>query len=112
MSVPDDSWLWIAIGVTAVGTYALRISFLAAFARYDVPPRLERGLTFVPPAVLAAIVAPAFLTSGSGTLALAPGNPKLLTGVVAAVVAWRTENVGVTVAVGLLAFWALSFLLP
>lgn len=106
---PND-WLWVAIAVTAVGTYALRVSFLAVFARYEVPPRLERALTFVPPAVLAAIVAPAFLTTETGALALTPANPRLLAGAVAAVVAWKTENVGVTVAVGLAAFWAIAFL--
>lgn len=91
--------LWIAILAIAAGTYALRFSLLSLVDRVDaIPPRAERALEFVPAAVLAALVAPTLLVvDGSPALV---GNERLLAGAVAAVVAWRTENVLATVIVG------------
>lgn len=91
--------VWPAILAIAVGTFVLRFSFLYLVERFEaVPPRLELALTFVPAAVIAALVAPALLVvDGSPALV---GNERLLAGAVAAVVAWRTENVLATAVVG------------
>jgi branched-subunit amino acid transport protein len=101
---------WLVLGGLAAGTYLLRLSFLALFGRLEgVPPRVERLLRFVPPAALAALAAPGFLAP-AGALALGPGNERLLAGLVAGVVAWRTESIFVTIAVGMAALWALAAL--
>lgn len=101
---------WLVLAGLAVGTYLLRLSFLALFGRLDgVPPRVEALLRFVPPAALAALAAPGFLAP-EGALALAPGNERLLAGLVAGAVAWRTESVFATIAVGMAAVWALAAL--
>lgn len=104
-----SSTVWgviIAIGVT---TFAIRGSFIALFGRLDeVPPGVEHTLRFVPAAVLAALVGPAFvvLDPGTGTLAW----DKFVAGAVAAAIAWRTENVLATMAGGMGVLWAVRFL--
>lgn len=100
--------LWLVVLGAAAGTYVFRVSFVTLFGRMDeVPPRVKRTLAFVPPAVLAALVAPELLLS-DGALAVSPGNDRLLAGVVAAAVAWRTEDMLATVAAGMAALYALS----
>lgn len=100
--------LWLVVVGAAVGSYLLRVSFIALFGRVsEVPPRVKRVLSFVPPAVLAALVLPALVLQ-DGALAIAVGNDRLLAGGVAAVVAWYTEDMLPTVVVGMLVLYALS----
>ena len=100
--------LWLVVLGAAVGSYALRVSFVALFGRMDeVPPRVERTLALVPPAVLAALVLPELLLQ-QGALAVSLDNHRLLAGALAAVVAWRTEDMLATVGVGMGALYALS----
>jgi branched-subunit amino acid transport protein len=105
----SDALLWVVILAASVGTFAIRLSFIALFGRFDVPPRLEQALGFVPAAVLTALVAPR-LVYLDGALALGPGNERLLAGALAAVVAWRTESMLWTIVVGMVALWTLEWL--
>jgi branched-subunit amino acid transport protein len=88
------SRVWVAILLAGAGTYAMRASFRLA----RVPPNVERLLRQIPPAALASLVVPALLRP-HGELDLF--SPRLLAGVVAAVVAWRTRNVAATLVVGM-----------
>ncbi|MGI8983769.1 MAG: AzlD domain-containing protein [Acidimicrobiales bacterium] len=93
------SRMWTAIILSGAGTYAMRASFLAfAHRMATVPPALARVLRQIPPAALAAIIAPALLRP-DGHLDLL--QPTLLAGLLAAGVAWKTRNVGVTIVVGI-----------
>jgi branched-subunit amino acid transport protein len=102
--------LWLTILAMGAVTFAVRLSLIGAFGRRELPPFLQRALRYVPPAVLSAIIAPELLRPG-GTLNLSPLNPRLLAGVLAALVAWRTKNVVVTIAVGMAALWLLQAVL-
>jgi len=98
--------VWVAIFLSGAGTFAMRASFLAAASRLAVvPPFAQRLLRQIPPAALAAIVAPALLRP-EGDLDFF--QPRLAAGLVAAVVAWRTGNVALTLAVGLVGLVALQ----
>ena len=89
---------WAVLGAGA-GTFAMRASFLAFAHRLaDVPPGVQRLLRQIPPAALAAIVLPA-LVRPEGDLDLT--QPRLVAGVVAALVAWRTRSVALTLVVGI-----------
>ena len=93
------STVWITILLAGAGTYALRASFLAAAQRLvDLPPMTERILRQIPPAVLAALVLPALVRPG-GDFDL--WQPRLLAGVVAGLVSWKTRNIGLTLVVGM-----------
>jgi len=93
------SRIWVAIILSGIGTYAMRASFLVFAHRLaDVPPSVQRLLRQIPPAALAAIVVPALLRP-EGSLDL--WQPRFLAGVVAALVAWKTRNIALTLSVGI-----------
>lgn len=110
MSGPDPSIVWMTILAIAIGTWGFRLSFVLLFGYLDeIPPRVDRTLRFIPPAVLVAIIAPQLLVV-DGSLAVSPGNERLLAGAAAVLVAWYTENMFVTIAGGMLILWAIVFL--
>jgi len=103
--------LWLIIIGMGIITYAIRLSLIVLLGRVGVPVIVQRALRFVPPAVLSAIIFPELLRPG-GTLDISPGNARLIAGVVAALVAWRTKNVILTIAVGMAVLWLLQAMIP
>ena len=99
--------IWLLFIALAVGTYALRLSFIYLFGKIEMPDWLRRALRFVPASVLAALVFPA-LAYSNGSLDLSLGNIRLLAGLGGALVAWKTKNVMWTIAVGMVLFWVLG----
>lgn len=104
MSVLPAALAILGMGVI---TYLIRLSLFILPERVMLPPWLLRALRYVPAAVLSAIILPELLLP-TGTLDLSLGNERLLAGVVAAVVAWRTRNVFIIVAVGMMVLWLLQ----
>ena len=97
------SWL-PALAVAGLLTFVTRLSFIALLGAANVPPLLKRALRYVPPAVLSAIVfSEVVVREGAPDVGL--GNVRLLAAAIAALVAWRTRNVLLTVAVGMAALW-------
>ena len=101
--------IWLLFLALAVGTFALRFSFIYLFGKVDMPDWLRRALRFVPASVLAALVFPA-LTYPNGALDISLNNVHLLAGLGGALVAWRTKNVLWTIVVGMVLFWVLGTL--
>lgn len=102
--------LWIVIAVVAAGTFCLRSCLILLFGWIGaVPARLEAALRFVPAAVLAALAIPAFVVL-DGTVALTVTNERLVAGAAGTLVAWRTENMLLTIAVGMTVLWVIAFL--
>ena len=101
--------VWIVLLCMGAVTYALRLSLIAAIGCFELRALTQRALRFVPPAVLAAIIAPEVLAPG-GVVDVSPGNMRLLAGLAAVVVAWRTRNVLLTIAVGMAVLWAMTAL--
>ncbi len=90
---------WIAVLGAGVGTFAMRASFLAFAHRLAaVPPAVQRVLRQIPPAALASLVVPALLRP-EGQLDL--GQVRFVAGIAAALVAWRTRSVALTLGVGM-----------
>ena len=109
MTATDPVTVWGVIVVVGVLTFAIRASFIYLFGRLDaVPPWLTRTFRYVPPAVLAALVLPSLVTVRP-TLAATLSSERLLAGLVAAAVAWRTESILATIVVGMAALWTLRF---
>lgn len=93
------SRIWTAIVLIGIGTFGMRASFLAfAHRLVDVPPGVQRILRQIPSAALASIVTPALLRP-EGRLDLLHG--RLLAGVLAGLIAWRTRNIALTLVVGM-----------
>lgn len=98
---------WLIIIAMGVVTFGIRWLPIVLLGRIEIPLVVQRALRFVPPAVLSAIVAPELLMPG-GEFNLSPDNARLMAGLIATVVAWRTKNVLLTIAVGMIALWALG----
>lgn len=99
--------LWLLVIGMGLITFALRLLPLATLDHSSLPPLLRRGLEYVPPAVLSAIIFPELLRP-AGYLDLSLGNERLLAGVVAILVAWRTKNVLLTITLGAVVLWLLQ----
>ena len=99
--------IWVVMVVAAVGNLVLRYSFIGLLNRSldEIPDLARRALRLIPAAVLAALIAPALTHPGGG---LDLWNERLLAGVIAALVAWRTKNVLATISVGMAALWLLQ----
>ena len=102
--------LWLLFVGAALGTFALRYSFIYLFGKLAVPVWLQKALRFVPASVLAALVFPALLYP-NGAFDFSLSNIHLLAGIGGGLVAWKTKNVLWTLIVGMGLFWALPFLL-
>ncbi len=98
---------WLIIIAMGAVTFGIRLLPIVLLGRIEIPLVVQRALRFVPPAVLSAIVAPELLMPG-GQFNLSLGNARLIAGVLATLVAWRTKNVLLTIAVGMIALWALG----
>jgi branched-subunit amino acid transport protein len=94
------------LGMGAI-TYGIRLSFILLWGKIKLPPTVQRGLRFVPVSVLSAIIFPEILRPG-GAWNISPLNPRLLAGVIAALVAWRTRSAVLTIVVGMAALWGLQ----
>lgn len=95
---------WMIAGM-AVVTYLTRAPLLVLL-RGDLPEWLMRWLRFVPIAVFVALVIPAFVAPERRPEI----SGRLLIGLVAALVAWRTRQVYAVIVAGLLVFGVLRLL--
>ena len=104
--------LWLTILAMGLVTYAIRLSLIGVLGDWRVPPRwaVSRALRFVPPAVLSAIILPELLRPDE-RLDLSLTNARLIAGLLAALIAWRTKNVIITIAVGMVALWVLQWVM-
>jgi len=102
--------LWITIISIGLLTFGIRLSFIVFMGKTQVAPMLQQALRFVPVAVLSALIAPAlFLPKGS--LDLSVGNIRLIAGLLAILVAWRTKNILLTIVVGMACLLILQMLI-
>jgi branched-subunit amino acid transport protein len=99
--------LLIFVGM-AVATYFTRYTMIAVLGRQTTVPHrmeepslLQRWLRYVPPAVLAALIAPAVLAP-RGHLEIGLAVWAVLAG---GVIAWRTRSVLWTILGGMAVFW-------
>ena len=103
--------VWLIMLGLAAGTFLIRASFILILGESEMDPRIARALRFVPGSVLSALVVPQILTRGNA-LRISMDNPQLIAAIVAAVIAWRTKNVVLTILGGMLVLWALQALFP
>jgi branched-subunit amino acid transport protein len=109
--VDRELTIWLLIfGVGAI-TYTARLSFIALFARLEMPPLLAEALKHVPVAMLTAIVVPAVVFMPPGVLRLDPGNAKLIAALVAGAVAWWRQSAVLTIVSGMVVLWSLRWLM-
>jgi branched-subunit amino acid transport protein len=99
--------LWLAIVGAGAITFALRLSFIALLGQIEIPLVLARALRFVPAAVLTAVVIPLLLYV-NGAVEVSFGNERLLAGLAAFLICWRTRSVPLTIVGGMVVLWTLQ----
>jgi branched-subunit amino acid transport protein len=100
--------IWLTLIIAGTLTYLTRLSFIALLDRWQLPPIVLRALRFVPPAVLSAIIFPELFIR-SGIMDVSLNNFRLIAGVIAALVGWRTRNIFLTIAAGMAALYLLQW---
>jgi branched-subunit amino acid transport protein len=102
---------WLAIAAVSAVTFALRAAFIVFADPHRFPHAFRQALKFVPPAVLAAIVALG-LAVNEGGIDLSAHNQRLLAGLVAIVGTIFLRSTLAAIAIGMAALWALQWLAP
>lgn len=104
------TYVWLIILGGALGTYLCRVVFIALGDRADqVPESIRRALRYIPPAALAALAAPPILRPGGQ---IDPLSGATIAGLMAAIVAFRTKSVPLTIVVGIAALAILQQVIP
>ena len=101
--------IWLILLLGGLLTFGMRFSFVYLLGRFEVPETMRRALRFVPPSVLTAIVVPELVIK-SGQIDFSLTNFRLVAGVIAILVAWRTKNTLLTIVVGILALLLLDLI--
>ncbi|MCX4029196.1 AzlD domain-containing protein [Endozoicomonas sp. SM1973] len=96
-------------GMAAV-TFFIRYGLFAVAGRFHFPAWLSQALTYVPPAVLTAIIAPALLMPSGQQIELSLDNNYLIAGIMAILIAWFSKNLLATIVLGMAIFGALQWL--
>ncbi len=99
--------LWLIIIGMGLVTFGIRLVPIVLLGRFEIPVIVQRALRFVPPAVLTAIVVPELLYRND-QIDMSLTNARLLAGLIAIVVAWRTKNALITIGAGMIALWILQ----
>lgn len=99
--------LWLVVIVAGVLTFLIRLSFISLPANWEMPHWAQRALSFVPPAVMTAIVFPELLVR-DGHLAANLDNNRLIAGAIAIMVAWQFKRIMPTIVAGMAALWLLQ----
>ena len=102
-----DIAIWGVIAALGLATFATRLSFLALLGEGELPRWLKHVLHYVPPAILAAIVAPQLLAGAPGLAATLDG-PRAAAALAGFAVAWFTRSTFATIAVGMAVLWGLT----
>jgi branched-subunit amino acid transport protein len=90
---------WLTVAGMLVVTFGSRLAGLGLKA--ELPPFWVRFLHFVPIAVFAAIVTPS-LQGSQGE-----GEIRAVAAALASLAAWRTRQLWIAIAAGMIAFWLL-----
>lgn len=96
----------------ALVTFAIRYVMFPISGRFRFPELFERGLRYVPPVVLTAIIVPSVLMPTGETLNLKLSNPYLIGALAACVMGGVFKNLLLTIVVSMVVFlgfqWAFS----
>jgi branched-subunit amino acid transport protein len=102
--------LWLVMIGGGLLTFAIRLSFIIFLEKKEIPPIAQRALRLVPVAVFSALIFQLVFIP-DGQVILSPLNPRLLSGLLAALVAYKTRNILLTLLVGMAALLLLQALL-
>lgn len=98
----DQLAAWVVVAGAGAGTFAIRATLaLLAQRLAEVPVRVRDALRMIPPAALAALTVPALMRPEQAGIDVV--DARFVAGVVAFLVAWKTQSLLVTITVGMVA---------
>lgn len=100
----------LIVGGMAIATFTIRYLMFAVSSRIAFSPTLLSALRYVPPVVLTAIVVPEILLH-EGSLQVSYLNARLVGAIAAMVISSLTQNLLLTIVVGMAAFFSWQGLL-
>jgi branched-subunit amino acid transport protein len=93
-------------------TFSIRYGLLPLSGRIRFSPGMQRALSYVPPAVLTAIIVPMALMPDGQTLQVSMANPYLVGTLFTVLIGWLSKNLMVTIVGGMAVFgmcqWGLA----
>ena len=95
--------IWLMIGLAALSTLGTRVLFGLLPQAWQLPPRMQAWLEYLPGAVFSALAMPGLVREGTATPALS--SSKILASVVGAYVAWHTRHLVLALVAGMLVLW-------
>jgi branched-subunit amino acid transport protein len=103
----ESNYFWLNIFFLSLGTLVIRYSFIAFSSRMVISDRTKEIFSFIPSAVLPALIAPiVFLHKGQVEMLL--GKERFVVLLLATVVCYLTRSTLATVAFGLGALYLLN----
>ncbi len=99
---------WLIILAVGILTFLTRFSFIWLFERWQAPEWFREVLKFIPIAVLSVFIFQGLFTQGDA-VKVSLQNTRLLAGLVAIAVAWRTRSALWTIGAGMTALWLLNW---
>ncbi|MDX2270967.1 MAG: AzlD domain-containing protein [Cyanobacteriota bacterium] len=107
--MPSLVWrdIFLVLGMALI-TFGIRTIPLLLSHRLELPQFLLKALNYVPPAILIAIIVPMVLIRQEGShfsIDLASSQGRLMGTLVASLVAWKTQNLILTIGLGMVSFW-------
>ncbi|MBC7708585.1 MAG: AzlD domain-containing protein [Rhizobacter sp.] len=102
---------WLAIVGLAIGTFAIRYSFIGLLAGKKLPPRFERALQLAVPAIFAALVVPLILFQNN-QLNLAMRWPHAVAAIITGIYAGWRGGMLVSLLIGMACLHTLLWFFP
>ena len=93
----------------AVVTFLPRFLPMGFLSRSVIPERIKIGLSYIPTAILSAIVFPILFFNGGGKVAIQPHY--LLSAISVFIFSWKVKRLWVSVILGMLIYWGLGFIM-
>jgi branched-subunit amino acid transport protein len=106
----DKSNFWSIIITLGIGTLCIRASFFFLYSYIKISPRIKKAFSFIPAAVLPALVIPSVVFH-QGQVELFAGHERVIALLIATVVSYKTQSVLFTVVTGIASLFALNSLL-
>jgi len=103
------SSIWNSIILVGIFTFLTRLSFIILSDKTKLRPNVQSALRFVPIAVLSAIIIPELVQTNDAQILFI--FPRLIAGILAIFVAWRTRNIILTIITGMLSLYLLNYLI-
>ncbi len=100
--------LYLILGM-AIVTFLPRFLPMVFLTRKAIPQRVQRGLGYIPIAILSAIVFPVLFFNEGGRVEIQSHD--LLSAVAVFIFAWKVKSLWASVVLGMAIYWGLGFIL-